>query len=108
MCVQDHEQYVEVEPLAQVVTIGATELEALRQQAARVPALEAQAARVPALAAQAARVPQLEEQVTRLENDRRVRLADIERIATKLRARRASFINCAAEFASMKHLYSMR
>ena len=93
-----------------------------------------------------ARVPQLEEQVTRLENERwlgyaqpaakpqRVRLADIERIATKLRVgrlrrpgreawmaargghwlpsaattRRASFINCAAEFASMKHLYSMR
>jgi len=98
MCVQDHEQYVEVEPLAQVVTIGAAELEALRQQAARVPALEAQAARV----------LQLEEQVARLENDRRVRLADIERIATKLRARRARLVNCAAEFASMKHLYSMR
>ena len=100
MCVQDHEQDVEMVSLVQTVTVSAAELEALRQQAARV--------------------PQLEEQVTRLENERRVRLADIERIATKLRVgrlrrpgreaatRRASFINCAAEFASMKHLYSMR
>ena len=83
---------------------------------ARVPALEAQVARIPELEAalqaqevQAALVPALELQVTRLENDRRVRLAEIERIATKLRARKTrSFINCATEFASMKHLYSMR
>ena len=89
MCAPDHEHCVDISPLLQVVTIGAAELEAFRQQAARVPELEAQ--------------------VARLENDRRVRLAEIERIATKLRARRArSFVNCAAEFASMKRLYSMR
>jgi len=75
----------ETTPNAQVVTIGAAELAALRAQAARVPVLEARLAR--------------------LENDRRVWLAEFE---AKLRANRVCFINCAAEFAHMKHLYSMR
>ena len=77
MCAPDHEHCVDISPLVQVVTIGAAELEALRQQAARVPALEAQVARIPELEAalqaqeaQAARVPALELQVTRLQNDR--------------------------------------
>ena len=131
MCAPDHEHCVDISPILQVVTIGAAELEALRQQAARVPALEAQVARIPELEAQVARIPELEAQVARipeleaqvarLENDmwlgyaqpaakpQRVRLAEIERIATKLRAKRARiFMNCAAEFASMKRLYSMR
>ena len=46
MCAPDHEHCLDIDisPLVQVVTIGAAELEALRQQAARVPALEAQVA----------------------------------------------------------------